>query len=141
MRMGRLSVMLAFAAVGTPVLAEQTFGETCTGTEIVQIGAQNPKTLPYNLTFSADLKGRAYCYGPCGKDQSFQITDAAAVPIRLADLDNAGQVRRLTFDPRTSTVSDYQVFKAGMAVVTRRASATCEKSVFHAPSPQNHQPH
>jgi len=133
----RLASIFAFMLAAAPALAQQTFGETCTGSETVQVGSQSPKTLPYMLTFSVDLKARSYCYDVCGKDQSFPISDPESNPIKLANIDLTGTVRHLTFDPGTGKVVDYQVINAGFALVTRRASGTCKASTFNHPWPQN----
>ena len=113
----RLSVcpIIALALLATPALASETLGEICSGSEIVQSGSQPPKTLPYHVSFSADLAGRAYCYGACGKVESFPISDPSSVPIKLADLKSSGQVRYITFDPRTAAISRLPSATPGVA--------------------------
>jgi hypothetical protein len=125
--------LIAALAITEASVPSGTIAEACSGTETVQIGAQPAKTVPYSLTFSADLKGGSYCYDACGKDQTYPIADPGARPIKLADLDRAGQVRHLTFDPATSTLMDYQVFDAGLGKVTRQALGSCKPAAFHAP--------
>lgn len=128
-------VLIAALAITDAPAPSGRIAESYSDTETVQVGAQPARTLPYALTFSADLKGRAYCYDACGKDQTYPISDPASQPIKLADLDREGQVRRITFDPGSSTLRDYQEFDAGSGKVTRRASATCKPAPFHAPWP------
>jgi hypothetical protein len=122
-----------FALLATPAVAAPTFGEDCSGAEIVQVGAQAPMTLPYHLVFSADLTRGAYCYGACGKAESYPISNPNSAPVVLTDLNLPSHVRRIVFDPATSTISDYQVFDGGLAVVKRQASGTCKAAPFHEP--------
>jgi hypothetical protein len=127
-------VIVPLALLATALGASsQQIGEICTGTETVQIGARPAKTVPYALTFSADLKSGVYCYDRCGKDQSYTIADPAARPIKLADIDRSGTVRRLIFDPASGRVSDYQLFDAGLGPVRREAVGTCKAAAFHQP--------
>jgi hypothetical protein len=126
-------VLIAALVIANAPGTSDRIAETCAGTETVQVGAQPAKTLPYALSFSADLKSGAYCYDACGKGQTYPIADAAARPIKLADLDRGGQVRRLTFDPASSTLRDYQVFDPGLGKVTRQALGRCKPAAFHAP--------
>ena len=132
-----LALIATLAFGGQPVPSGR-IAEACSGTETVQIGTQPAKTVPYAITFSADLAGKRYCYDACGKDQTYPISDPLSQPIKLADLDRGNQVRRITFDPATATLSDYQVFDAGLGKVTRQALGTCKPAEFHAPwtSPQ-----
>ena len=125
--------LIALLAIANAPVPSERIAEACTGTETVQIGAQPAKTLPYTLTFSSDLKRGSYCYDACGRDQTYPIADAKAQPIKLADLDGAGQIRHLTFDPATSTLTDFQIFDAGLGKVTRRALGVCKPATFRAP--------
>lgn len=125
--------LIALLAIANAPVPSERIAEACAGTETVQIGAQPAKTLPYTLTFSADLKRGSYCYDACGKDQTYPIADAKAQPIKLADLDRGGQVRHLTFDPATATLNDFQTFDVGLGKVTRQALGVCKPATFHAP--------
>jgi hypothetical protein len=136
MNVFKYGLVLSLAATVTPALAQPKIAEICTGSETIQIGSQSPTTAPYSLTFSADLDARSYCYGPCGREQSYPISDAESKPIKLTDFRRGDQIRLLTFDLQTSKVADYQVFNAGLAMITRRASGVCVASAFHPPFPQ-----
>ena len=125
--------LFAALAISSPPVPSDRIAEACTGTETVQLGTHPAQTASYSMTFSADLTRKSYCYDACGKDQTYPISDAGARPIKLADLDRAGQVRHLTYDPTTATLTDYQQFDAGLGTVTRKARATCKPAAFRAP--------
>jgi hypothetical protein len=59
----RRGVCTGFAVVllATPALAASTFGEVCSGSEVLQVGSQPARTVPYHLEFSADLQTRSSC--------------------------------------------------------------------------------
>lgn len=126
----------ALALVGSPpAYAADKIGESCSGTETVQIGSQAPQTVPYAITFSADLAAKAYCYDKCGPDQTYAISDSTPALVKLADLDRGSQKRRMTFDRRSARLTDYQAFDAGLGPVVRNATATCRAAPFHEPAP------
>lgn len=127
-----LALIAALTLSGSPVPTDR-IAEACTGTETVQLGTNPARSAPYSLTFSADLTRKSYCYDVCGKDQTYPISDAGARPIKLAELDRAGQVRHLTYDPATATLTDCQQFDAGLGTMRRKARATCKPATFHAP--------
>ncbi|KQM22162.1 hypothetical protein [Novosphingobium sp. Leaf2] len=123
-----------FALIPGAAQAADTFGEVCTGTETLKVGDQPGRTLPYTLTFSADLITGYYCYGPCGPAQTFAISDARSDPLILANLNRAGQVRRITFDAHKMLLTDHQVYRVGMiGPIVRNASASCRPVPFHQP--------
>lgn len=125
----------ALAMLGShPAYGQDEIGETCTGTETVQIGANAPKVVPYTLTFSADLAAGYYCYAECRPGQTDAITDSHSDPIKLADLNAGSQIRLITFDRKTSVLTDYQVFTV-LATVRRNARAACQPAPFHKPTP------
>jgi hypothetical protein len=110
--------------------------EICSGTEIVQVGSQPARTVPYSLDFSADLTSGRYCYDRCGPDQSYPISDTRSSLIVLASLDHGGQVRHLTYDRRAQSLSDDQRFDAPLVgTIIRKAVATCKAAPFHVPAP------
>lgn len=109
-------------------------GESCSGTETLQIGTQAPLTVPFALTFSADLSAKSYCYDRCGPDQTFAISDNTSDPIKLADLDHAGQTRAMTFDRRSGMLTDYENFDGGLGRVVRKALARCRAVAFRQPA-------
>jgi len=125
---------VALVSIGsTSAFAADEIGERCAGTEAVQVGTRLPQTRPYSLDFSADLANKSYCYDKCLREQTYAISDAASNPIKLADLDQGGQTRRLTFDRNRSVLTDYQVITARLIKVVRNASATCQAAKFHQP--------
>jgi hypothetical protein len=138
----RRGVCTGFAVMllATPALAASTFGEVCSGSEVLQVGSQPARTVPYHLEFSADLQTRSYCYGACGKNESYPISDPTSKPIVLTNIHVGSTVRYLTFDPQTSRVEDYQSIDAGLVVVKRQASASCTAAAFHEPAPQGDNP-
>jgi hypothetical protein len=140
MKIAVLASALALAWA-TSAAAADRMGETCSGTETVQVGTQPPKTEPYALTFSADLTTKSYCYDTCGPDQTYAISDAASDPIRLADFDaddgqEGSQTRLIEFDRRSGTLTDDQSMNLGfLGKVVRHATARCSASTFHQPAP------
>lgn len=125
----------ALALAGsTSASAADKLGESCTGTETVQVGSQAAKTTPYIIAFSVDLEAKSYCYDKCGSDQTYAVSDSSSNPIQLANLHDGGQERVLTFDRRTATLSDFQSFDPGLGRVVRRASAQCRTAAFHEPA-------
>ncbi|WP_067733390.1 hypothetical protein [Novosphingobium naphthalenivorans] len=127
-----LSVLLLGAAPAAP---SAQFGESCSGSETVKVGTAAPKTLPYHLDFSADLALDSYSYGQCLPNQSYRIADPASHPLKLADLDRAGQVRHIAFDRAAGRITDYQIFDSPLGRIERKASGTCKPAPFH-PVPQ-----
>lgn len=124
----------ALALTGsTSAFAADKLGESCAGTETVQVGSQAAKTTPYTIAFSADLEANSYCYDKCGSDQTYAISESSSDVIQLANLHRGGQERVLTFDRRTATLSDFQSFDAGLGRVIRRASAQCRAAAYHEP--------
>jgi len=139
----RIAILVSALALmtTTSAVAADKIGETCSGTETVQVGTQPPKTARYALTFSANLKTKSYCYDTCRRDQTYAISDVASDPIKLADLDaddgQAGSQKRLiTFDRRSGTLTDSQVIQLGaLGKAVRHATAKCHPSAFHQPAP------
>jgi len=127
------SAFVLVSVGSAPVLAADKVSESCAGTETVQVGAQPPKTLPYLLNFSADLSSRLYCYDKCVREQTYKISDAGSNPIKLADVDGAGQTRRLVYNRSTSVLTDYQIIATGPMRIVRNASATCKAAKFQEP--------
>lgn len=125
------SLLLASAVSAAP--PPDRFGETCTGSESVQVGAQAPKQAPYEITLSIDLAHKTYCYAACGRDQTYPVADPSSTPIRLADTDVPSQMRRLTLDRGTSRLTDEQRVTLGAMRVVRHASATCKPAAFQQP--------
>lgn len=124
----------ALAALGaTAASGPDQFGESCSGTETVQVGANAPKVVPYALKFSADLAAGYYCYAQCKPQQTYAIKDHTSDPIKLADL-RGNQDRLLTFDRRTAVLTDHQVIRL-LGVTTRNAKAICRPAAFHKPTP------
>jgi hypothetical protein len=127
-------------AVPTSAISADQFGETCSGTETIQVGSQAPKTEPYSLTFSADLKTKSYCYGQCGPEETYVISDSTSNPIKLADINAAdGQVgdqkRSIVFDRQSGKLTDFQFMNLGaLGQMTKRATAQCHPSAFHEPA-------
>ncbi|USI75002.1 hypothetical protein [Sphingomonas morindae] len=117
-------VVAQFAAMAP--LAAQPILEDCHGTETVKIGNGAPRTIPYALSFKADLAAGTYCYGSCTKAQTYPIADAASSPLKLSDMASGGQARHLLFDRVTGRLTDDQQFDAGLGTVTRRAVAICK---------------
>ena len=77
----------ALATLGsTSAYGQDQFGERCSGTETIQVGAGAPKVVPYSITFSADLATVYYCYAQCKPEHVYAITDRASNPIKLADV-------------------------------------------------------
>lgn len=126
------SLALATASA-TSAASQDQIGETCSGSETVRIGDQAPKTLPFSVSFSADLAKRRYCYGQCGPGQSFAIADAAADPIQLANL-RGEQTRLTTFDRRRHVLTDHQIFDSPVGRIVRDATASCKPSAFTEPA-------
>jgi hypothetical protein len=134
MKLAVIPCALALLAA-TAAHATDDIGEACTGTETLKIGTQPERTVPYALTFSADLTAGSYCYGKCGPDQTYPIASSASDPIKLADLDKGGQVRHITFDRRSSVLIDEQRYDAGLiGPIVRNASAVCKAAPFHEPA-------
>lgn len=129
-------LVLPLVLVLTGAASPDRFGEICSGSETVTVGSQPPRTLPYDLSFSADLAAGRYCYDKCGPAQSFAIANAHAAPIRLADLDDGPrQSRHLVFDRAAQALTDDQSLDAGLAIVKRHARAQCHAALFTAPTP------
>jgi hypothetical protein len=93
------------------------------------MGNAEPRSIPYRLTFRVDFSTNTYCYGPCTKAQTYPIADARSSPMKLADVKKGGQERRLIFDRTSGTLTDYQVFDAGLGTVRRSATAICKPSL------------
>lgn len=129
-----LGILLASAS--TAVAGASQFGESCVGTEIVQVDGQPAKNLPYSLVFSVDTKRKLYCYGECLEGQTYSVSDPLSSPMKLADIDVGVQVRHITFDRVSSKIADYQVIDAKVWKLTRRASGTCKPAPFRSPRGQ-----
>ena len=131
-----MPLWILIGALMSPVGAtSQQFGETCAGTEVVQVGSQPPKTVPYALTFSVDLSNQTYCAGRCDKGSSWRIRAVSPGVITLADVPGGGaQSRHTTFDVAHAKLEDSQVIKLGAETVSRRAIATCKPAPFRSPS-------
>jgi hypothetical protein len=91
--------------------------------------------VPYKVRLSIDLMHGTYCYDRCQPRQSYGISDTKTHPIKLADIDHGGQVRRLSFDRRSGLLSDYQRFDAGLGMTEWRTSAHCSPAPFRKPQP------
>ncbi|WP_179505095.1 MULTISPECIES: hypothetical protein [unclassified Sphingomonas] len=116
--------LLAFAPIAAH--AAPRLDEACSGSETLQVGTQAPRTLPYALTFHADLLAGTYCYDRCTANETYPIAQRHAVPIRLADVSWPSQQRWITFDPRTGMLADHQVMTLGvMGRIERDAHAKC----------------
>jgi len=126
---------VAVLALGaTPAMAADRIAETCSGSEMVQIGSQPARMLPYSVSFSADLATGYVCYGECKPEHTYRIADARADPIKLADLNIPGQqVHLITFDPKTSRLTDRMEVDLLHVKTTRLASVSCEASAFSEP--------
>jgi hypothetical protein len=125
---------LSLAVLGsTSAYGQDQFGERCSGTETIQVGAGVPKVVPYALTFSADLATGYYCYAECKPEQTYAIRDRASDPIKLADV-RGNQSRLMTFDRKTSILTDHQNIRL-LGFTERRANATCRPAAFHKPTP------
>ncbi len=134
----RLSVFMVLAA--SPALLGMTapdtatrFGQVCSGIETVKFGAQPPQRAVYTIALSIDLVARRYCYATCSRGQSYAIADAAASPVKLADIDAPGQQRHLLLDRGTAQLTDDQRMVMGPIVVVRHATATCAAGPFREP--------
>ena len=126
---------VALAILGsTSAYGQDHIGESCSGTETIQVDANEPKIVPYTLTFSADLATGYYCYAECKPEQTFAIKDATSDPIKLADLHVSSQTRSITFDRRTAILTDHQIIRL-LGTTTRNAKATCRAGPFHKPTP------
>jgi hypothetical protein len=129
---------ISFAAVvGSTIAAPTTplqFGETCTGTEVVQVGSQPPKTIPYTLTFSIDLARKLYCANACDAPSTYRIKAVAPRLITLADIEGGPQSRHMTLKLPQSKLEDVQLIKSSLGDVSRKATATCKSAPFHAPT-------
>lgn len=133
MRLALLSP-LGFILLAAAPPSQTQFGLACSGTETVQTGAEPPRSLPYETALSIDLPAGRYCYAVCLPSQTFPIADPAAVPLVLADVHAAGQLRYLRFDAAAMALRDDQVIAMGaLPSVTRHARATCKAAPFHVP--------
>jgi hypothetical protein len=127
----------AIAVTATPAAAATAWGVTCTGTETVQVGPQQPRTLPYEITISIDLDRNVYCYGACGKAETYDIADASSNPIKLANANTGAGVRQVLFNTGTLEITDYQTMMLGLGTVTRKAFGSCKPAPFHQPWVKN----
>lgn len=126
-------LVITLAAGSTPALASDDISESCTGTETVQVGVQQPMTVPYSIYFSADLANRSYCYDKCTEAQTYPISDGGSNPIKLAELKTSVQTRRLVYDRDRSVLTDYQIITTGPIRIERNASANCKAAKFTEP--------
>ena len=133
MRLAIFALVLAIFG-STSTNAQDRIGESCIGTETIQVGANVPKVVPYALKFSADLAAGYYCYAKCRPEQTYAITDPKSDPIKLADVHGGNQTRLITFDRITAIFTDYQVVRL-LGSTTRTAKATCRATAFHQPAP------
>lgn len=118
----------------TSAYAQDRIGESCSGTETIQVGASAPKVVRYALKFSADPATGYYCYAECRPGQTYAIADRKSVPMKLADVHAGNQIRLMTFDRRTAILTDHQVIQL-LGSTTRTATATCRAAAFHEPMP------
>jgi hypothetical protein len=126
---------LALLTLGsTSASGQDQFGESCSGTETIQVGANAPQVVPYALIFSADLAAGYYCYAECKPQQTYAIKDRMSDPIKLADMRGNYQDRLLTFDRRTAVLTDHQTIRL-LGITTRDAKANCRSTAFHKPTP------
>lgn len=129
--------LCAFALVtlgATTASGQDQFGESCNGTETIQVGTNAPQVVPYAITFSADLAAGYYCYAACTPQQTYAIKDPMSDPIKLADVREGNQDRRLTFDRRNAVLTDHQTIRL-LGITTRSAKAICRPTAFHKPTP------
>lgn len=125
---GAIAALVSAASVASP----EQFGEECAGAEVVQMGSQPPKTVPFKLEFSVDLPHRTYCVGDCSKASTWPIKAVSPGLITLSDVPEGGpQSRHMTLDVAQSKLQDVQVMRLGDATVARRAVATCKPAPFH----------
>lgn len=133
--MTRLVAGLVLAVLlSTPAFGQDRIGETCSGTETIEAGTSAPKTVPYSLTFSMDLKSGYYCYAECKPEQTYAISDRLSDPIKLADVHAGSQARLTTFSRKSRLLADDQVIQV-LGTMKRSARATCQPSAFHEPTP------
>ena len=116
------------------VYGQDQLGETCNGTETVSINGGASKVHPYTLDFSVDLATGYYCYAECKPDQTYAIKNRNSDPIKLGDTNGGPYERLITFDRKTSTLTDHQIIKLVGRIETVY-SATCRTSTFHEPTP------
>ena len=133
--MTRAAAALALATlVSTSAWGQDRIGESCSGTETVEVGASAPKVVPYFLAFSANLLTGYYCYAQCRPEQTYAINDRLSDPIKLADVHRGNQTRLITFSRKAGTLTDDQVLQL-FGTVRRSARATCRAAAFHEPTP------
>ncbi len=130
----KYALIAACAVLTIPAasLASDRIAEDCRGTEVVRIGTQSPRTLPYHLLFKADFSAGTVCFDACGAGQSYPIKDGIAAPVVFADVTMPQQTRFTNFDRRTALLRDHQVITL-LARVVRDARATCRAVSFTAP--------
>ncbi|HKR92417.1 hypothetical protein [Novosphingobium sp.] len=130
--MKQVALVILAAALIAAAPSPNRFGESCRGFEAIRIGNGQPRTLPYRLDFSVDLTLKSYCYAYCRPDQTYPVADPVSSPLKLADLDQGGEVRRIAFDRKTARLVDYQVFETPIGKIERRANADCVLTAFHS---------
>lgn len=110
----------------------------CTGTETVQVGTQKPRTVPYALTFSADLGARRVCYGSCAAEQTFVLpAPSGKGALMLAAIETPAQGRRLIYDSRSNVLTDDLRIDFGLGTIVHHARATCKPAAFREPPRPN----
>jgi hypothetical protein len=126
------ALLIILPAAAVPATGDR-IGALCSGSETVRVGAQPPRKLPYQIALSIDLAHGTYCYGACGKDQTYPVSATSGSRIKLSDVDAAGQSRRLTFDRKSLRLTDVQRLAMGALSVDRQARALCTPAPFHPP--------
>lgn len=131
---GMLMSLSMTAATASPIERPARFAIACTGAETVTAGRQMPKQLAYDITLSFDLPDKLYCYGACGKEQTYPIADPSSSPIRLANLETSSQMRRMTFDRGTMRlIDDQRIAMEPVTTLVRHATAVCKPALFQQP--------
>lgn len=126
------SLCLVLTAAAPP--SATRIGLVCSGPETVRSGQGAPTQARYDLTLSIDLDRKLYCYGACGREQSFAMKDAASMPLKLADVETPSQSRHLLFDRASMMLSDDQrISLAALPAVERHARISCQPAPFHEP--------
>src|SRR4051812_28073135 len=115
------AILLLAASAAAAAAPEPRFAGTCTGSETVQVGDGPAQSAPFAVAFSADLPRGRICYDKCKIEQTYEIADAVSDPIRFADVNSAGQTRRITYSRAESRLTDDQEMSVGPVRVVRHA--------------------
>ncbi|WP_336959187.1 hypothetical protein [Sphingobium aquiterrae] len=130
--MGLSLLLFATAAsAGQPA----RFGETCDGMEIMRVGQQPNRMLPFHIHLNFDLSARRYCYDTCARAQSYDIADIVPPLVVMSDVDLPEQRRWMVFDPVAQRLVDEQRIALGPMTTLRHVSVACKPADFIAPAP------